>query len=46
MCIRDSYKVSTVALPYDDDGEEVELRIGFIDGRWVALPVSGKGGGK
>ena len=40
------YKVSTVALPYDDDGETVELRIGFIDGEWVALPVSGKGGGK
>ena len=40
------YKGSTVALPYDDDGEAVELRIGFIDGEWVALPVSGKGGGK
>ena len=40
------YKVSTVALPYDDDGEAVELRIGFIGGEWVALPVSGKGGGK
>ena len=40
------YKVSTVALPYDDDGEAGELHIGFIDGEWVALPVSGKGGGK
>jgi nonsense-mediated mRNA decay protein 3 len=40
------YKVSTVGLPYDDDGGAVELRIGFIDGGWVALPVSGKGGGK
>jgi len=40
------YKVSTVALPYDDDGEKLELRIGFIDGGWVALPVSGKGGRK
>ena len=40
------YKVSTVALPYDDDGEAVELRIGFIGGEWLALPVSGKGGGK
>jgi len=40
------YKVSTVALPYDDDGETAELRIAFIDGEWVALPVSGKGGGK
>ena len=40
------FKVSTVALPYDDDGEAVELRIGFIDGEWLALPASGKGGGK
>ena len=40
------YKVSTVALPYDDQGEAAELRIGFIDGGWVALPVSGKGGVK
>ena len=40
------YKISTVALPYDDDGETIELRIGFIDGGWVALPVSGKGGRK
>ena len=37
------YKVSTVALPYDDDGSSEELRIGFIDGEWLALPVSGKG---
>jgi|TARA_B110000263_G_scaffold160115_1_gene139194 nonsense-mediated mRNA decay protein 3 len=40
------YKVSTVALPYDDDGLSEELRIGFIDGMWLALPLSGKGGGK
>ncbi len=40
------YKVSTVALPYDDDGEAIDLRVGFIDGEWLALPVSGKGGGK
>ena len=40
------YKVSTVALPYDDDGVTEELRIGFIDGRWLALPLSGKGVGK
>lgn len=38
------YKVSTVALPYDDDGEAIDLRVGFIDGGWLALPVSGKGG--
>tara|TARA_B100000902_G_scaffold250501_1_gene237077 strand:- start:1631 stop:2515 length:885 start_codon:yes stop_codon:yes gene_type:complete len=40
------YKVSTVALPYDDDGEAIDLRVGFIDGGWLALPVSGKEGGK
>jgi len=40
------YKVSTVALPYDDDGEAIDLRVGFIDGGWLALPVSGKGGEK
>ena len=34
------YKVSTVALPYDDDGSSEELRIGFIDGEWLALPSS------
>ena len=37
------YKVSTVALPYDDDGMAQELRIAFIDGEWLALPVSDKG---
>ena len=40
------YKVSTVALPYDYDGSSEELRIGFIDGVWLALPVSGKGEGR
>ena len=34
------FKVTTVALPYDDDGLVGELRIGFIDGEWLALPVS------
>ncbi|MBI87890.1 MAG: hypothetical protein CMB67_02525 [Euryarchaeota archaeon] len=33
------FKVTTVALPYDDDGSSEELRIAFIDGEWVALPV-------
>jgi len=37
------FKVTTVALPYDDDGSAEELRIGFIDGEWLALPVSDKG---
>lgn len=40
------FKVSTVALPYDYDGSSEELRIGFIDGVWLALPVSGKGEGR
>ncbi len=36
------FRMSTVALPYDDDGKASELRIGFIDGEWVALPVLAK----
>jgi len=36
------FRMSTVALPYDDDGKASELRIGFIDGEWVALPVMAK----
>ena len=34
------FKVITVALPYDDNGSAEELRIGFIEGEWLALPVS------
>ena len=37
------YRISTVALPYDDDGQVDELRIAFIDERWLAIPVSGRG---
>ena len=33
------YKMVTVALPYDDDGKASRIRIGFIDGAWVALPA-------
>ena len=33
------YRIVTVALPYDDDGETSRIRIGFIDGAWVALPA-------
>ena len=33
------YRMVTVALPYDDDGEASRIRIGFIDGAWVALPT-------
>ena len=33
------YRMVTVALPYDDDGETSRIRIGFIDGAWVALPT-------
>ncbi len=36
------FRMSTVALPYNDDGAAVELRIGFIDGEWLALPVTQK----
>ena len=40
------YNISTVALPYDDDGQADELRIAFIDDGWLAIPVSGKGDAK
>ena len=33
------YRMGTVALPYDDDGNTSRIRIGFIDGAWVALPT-------
>ncbi len=33
------YRMVTVALPYDDDGNTSRIRIGFIDGVWVALPT-------
>ncbi|GIT11231.1 MAG: hypothetical protein CM1200mP32_07240 [Methanobacteriota archaeon] len=32
------YRMVTVALPYDDDKQSSRLRIGFIDGAWLALP--------
>ncbi len=32
------YKITTVALPYDDDKKSKKLRIGFIDDIWLALP--------
>ena len=37
------YRMVTVALPYDDDKQSSRLRIGFIDGEWVALPVTERG---
>ena len=37
------YKISTVALPYDDDGQADELRIAFIDDGWLAIPVDARG---
>ena len=37
------YKISTVALPYDDDGQADELRIAFIDDGWLAIPVVARG---
>ena len=33
------YRMVTVALPYDADGNTSRIRIGFIDGAWVALPT-------
>ena len=33
------YRMLTGALPYDDDGYTSRIRIGFIDGAWVALPT-------
>ena len=38
------YKVSTVALPYDDDGSQATLHIALIADEWVALP--GMSGGE
>ncbi len=35
------WKVKTVALPHDDDGEQTEIRIAFIADGWVALPRCG-----
>ena len=32
------YKMKTVRLPYDDDGTQAELRLGWITDEWVALP--------
>jgi nonsense-mediated mRNA decay protein 3 len=37
------FKVVAVALPYDDDGNSDELRIGFIEDEWLAIPVAGRG---
>ncbi len=37
------YKMTTVALPYDDDGVSQEIRIGFIDGEWLAVPARNRG---
>ena len=36
------YKVVTVALPYDDDPESKSVRIGFIQGVWLAVPSGRK----
>ena len=32
------FRVVTVALPYDDDGSNQNLRIAFIDDSWLAMP--------
>jgi len=36
------YKVVTVGLPYDDDPESKLIRIGFIQGVWLAVPSGRK----
>ena len=36
------FKVVTVALPYDDDPESKSIRIGFIQGVWLAVPSGRK----
>ena len=33
------YSITTVALPYDDDVKSTQLRVGFIEDIWQALPV-------
>ena len=38
------FRVVAVALPYDDDGNSEEIRIGFIEDEWLAIPIVGKGG--
>jgi len=32
------YRMQTVRLPYDDDGEQPRLRLGWITDEWVAVP--------
>jgi len=32
------FKIQTVRLPYDDDGTQPRLRLGWITDEWVALP--------
>ena len=32
------YSITTVALPYDDDVKSTQLRVGFIEDIWQALP--------
>jgi len=32
------YSIITVAFPYDDDSKSSQIRIGFIDGAWLAIP--------
>ena len=33
-----NYQMRTVRLPYDDDGSQAQLRLGWIIDEWIALP--------
>ena len=32
------YRMQTVRLPYDDDGKQSQIRLGWITDEWVAVP--------
>ena len=43
VLIPGEWKMATVALPFDYNGEET-IRIGFIDHQWLAIPYATEGG--
>ena len=43
VLIPGDWKMATVALPFDYDGEE-SIRIGLIDHQWLASPYAAGGG--
>jgi len=38
------YRMSTVALPYDDDGLTDRLRVALVDSEWIAIPTTKRDG--